>query len=56
MSKKPNEKRLNEHQRYEIISKLSITNSPGKWALAQEYIVSSPLQNLRQMTIHDMFK
>jgi hypothetical protein len=40
MSKKPNGKHLNEHQRYEIISKLSRTNAPTKRALAREYIVS----------------
>jgi DNA-binding transcriptional regulator YhcF (GntR family) len=40
MSKKPNGKRLNEHQRCEIISKLSKTNAPSKRALAQEYNVS----------------
>jgi hypothetical protein len=40
MSKKPNGKRLNEHQRCEIISKLSKTNAPSKRALAQEYSVS----------------
>jgi predicted metal-dependent hydrolase len=40
MSKKSNGKRLNEHQRCEIISKLSKTNAPSKKALAQEYNVS----------------
>ncbi len=40
MSKKPNGKRLNEHQRCEIISKLSKTNALSKRALAQEYNVS----------------
>jgi hypothetical protein len=40
MSKKPNGKRLNEHQRCEIISKLSKTNALSKRALAQEYIVN----------------
>ncbi len=40
MSKKPNGKRLNEHQCCEIISKLSKTNAPSKRALAQEYNVS----------------
>jgi hypothetical protein len=40
MSKKPNGKCLNEHQRCEIISKLSKTNAPSKRALAQEYNVS----------------
>jgi DNA-binding transcriptional regulator YhcF (GntR family) len=40
ISKKPNGKRLNEHQRCEIISKLSKTNAPSKRALAQEYNVS----------------
>jgi hypothetical protein len=39
MSKKPNGKHLNEHQRCEIISKLSKTNAPSKRALAQEYSV-----------------
>ncbi len=38
--KKPNGKRLNEHQRCEIISKLSKMNAPSKRALAQEYSVS----------------
>jgi hypothetical protein len=40
MSKKPNGKRFDEHQRCEIISKLSKTNAPSKRALAQEYNVS----------------
>ncbi len=40
MSKKPNGKRLNEHQRCEIISKLSKTNAPRKRALTKEYSVS----------------
>jgi hypothetical protein len=40
MLKNPNEKILNEHQRYEIISKLSRTNAPSKRALARKYIVS----------------
>jgi hypothetical protein len=40
MSKKSNRKRLNEHQRCEIISKLSKMNAPSKRALAQEYNVS----------------
>jgi hypothetical protein len=40
MLKKPNGKRFNEHQRCEIISKLSKTNIPSKRALAQEYSVS----------------
>ncbi len=40
MSKKPNEKRLNEHQRCEIISKLSKMNAPSKRALARKYSVS----------------
>jgi hypothetical protein len=40
MLKKPNGKRLNEHQRCEIISKLSKTNAPSKRVLAQEYNVS----------------
>jgi hypothetical protein len=40
MLKKPNGKRLNEHQRCETISKLSKTNAPSKRALAQEYNVS----------------
>jgi hypothetical protein len=40
MSKKPNGKCRNEHQRCEIISKLSKTNAPSKRALAQEYNVS----------------
>jgi len=40
MSKKLTGKRLNESQRYEIISKLSKTNPPSKHALAREYDVS----------------
>ncbi len=40
MSKKPNEKRVNEHQHCEIISKLSKTNAPSKKALAWKYNVS----------------
>jgi hypothetical protein len=40
MLKKPNGKRVNEHQRCEIISKLSKTNAPSKRALAREYNVS----------------
>jgi hypothetical protein len=40
MSKKPNEKRLNEHQRCEIISKLSKPNALNKRALARKYNVS----------------
>jgi hypothetical protein len=40
MLKKPNRKHLNDHQCYEIISKLSKTNVPSKRALAQEYSVS----------------
>jgi hypothetical protein len=40
MLKKLNGKRLNEHQRYKIISKLSKTNAPIKRALAWEYIDS----------------
>jgi hypothetical protein len=40
MLKKPNGKRLNEHQRCEIISKLSKMNAPSKRALAREYSVS----------------
>jgi hypothetical protein len=40
MSKKPNGKRLNEHQRCEILSKLSKTNAPNKRALAQDYSIS----------------
>jgi hypothetical protein len=35
MSKKPNGKHLNEHQHYEIISKLSKTNASSKGALAR---------------------
>ncbi len=50
MSKKPNGKRLNEHQRCEIISKLSKTNAPSKRALTQEYIVSEgSIQKLRDI-------
>jgi hypothetical protein len=40
MLKKPNRKCLNEHQRCEIISKLSKTNVSSKKALAREYSVS----------------
>jgi hypothetical protein len=40
MSNKPNGKHLNEHQRCEIISKLSKTNAPSKKALAREYSVN----------------
>jgi hypothetical protein len=40
MSKKPNGKRVNEHQCCEIISKLSKMNASSKRALAQEYSVS----------------
>ncbi len=40
MSKKPNEKCLNEHQRCRIISKLNKTNALSKRALAREYNVS----------------
>jgi hypothetical protein len=40
MSKKPNGKCLNEHQRCEIISKLSKTNAPSKRALTRKYNVS----------------
>jgi hypothetical protein len=40
MSKKPNGKHLNEHQRCKIITKLSKTNAPSKRALAREYSVS----------------
>ena len=40
MSKNTNGKRLNTHQRCEIISKLSRTNAPSKRALAREYVVS----------------
>jgi hypothetical protein len=40
MSKKPNGKRPNKHQRCEIVSKLSRTNALSKRALAWEYIVS----------------
>jgi hypothetical protein len=37
MSKKPNEKHLNESQRCEIIVKLSKTDAPSKKAIAREY-------------------
>jgi hypothetical protein len=40
MSKKPNEKRLNESQRCEIIAKLSKTDATSKRAIACEYDVS----------------
>jgi len=40
MSKKLTGKRLNESQRYEIISKLSKTNPPSKRVLTREYDVS----------------
>jgi hypothetical protein len=40
MLKKPNRKRFNEHQRYEIVSKLSKTNVQNKKALARKYSVS----------------
>jgi hypothetical protein len=40
MSKKPNEKRLNESQRCEIIAKLSKTDAASKRAMAREYDVS----------------
>jgi hypothetical protein len=40
MLKKPNRKRLNEHQCCEIILKLSKTNASSKRALAGEYNVS----------------
>jgi hypothetical protein len=40
MLKKPNGKHLNEHQRCEIISKLSKTNVLNKRVLAREYNVS----------------
>jgi hypothetical protein len=40
MLKKSNGKRLNEHQRCKIISKLSKTNAPSKRVLAREYNVS----------------
>jgi hypothetical protein len=40
MLKKPNGKRLNEHQCCEIISKLSKTNAPSKRALARKYNVN----------------
>ena len=50
MLKKPNGKHLNEHQRCEIISKLSKTNAPSKRALAQEYIVSEGDVNTQVLT------
>jgi hypothetical protein len=40
MLKKPNGKCLNEHQRCEIILKLSKMNAPSKRALARKYNVS----------------
>jgi hypothetical protein len=40
MPKKPNRKRLNEHQCNEIILKLSKTNALSKRALAREYNIS----------------
>jgi len=40
MSKKLTDKRLNESQRCEIISKLSKMNLPSKRALAREYDVN----------------
>jgi hypothetical protein len=40
MSKKPNEKRLNESQRCEIIAKLSKTDAPNKRAITHKYDVS----------------
>ncbi len=40
MSKKPNGKHLNEHQRCEIISKLNKTNASSKKALTRKYNVS----------------
>jgi hypothetical protein len=40
MSKKPNGKCLNEHQRCEIISKPNKMNALSKRALAQEYSIS----------------
>ncbi len=40
MSKKPNGKCFNEHQRCEIILKLSKTNAPSKKALTRKYNVS----------------
>jgi hypothetical protein len=40
MSKKPNEKRLNESQRCEIIVKLSKIDAPSKRAIARKYDVS----------------
>ena len=51
MSKKPNGKRLNEHQRCEIILKLSITNTPSKRALAREYIVSEGDVNTQELNV-----
>jgi hypothetical protein len=40
MSKKPNEKHLNESQRCEIIAKLSQTDAASKRAIVREYDVS----------------
>jgi len=40
MSKKLNEKHLNESQRCEIIVKLSKTDAPSKKAIARKYDVS----------------
>jgi len=40
MSKEPNEKRLNESQRCEIIAKLSKTDAPSKRAIAREYDIT----------------
>jgi hypothetical protein len=40
MSKKPNEKRLNESQRCKIIAKLSKTDAPSKRAIVRKYDVS----------------
>jgi hypothetical protein len=40
MSKKPNRKRLNEHQHHEIISKLSKMNALSKRALPREYNIN----------------
>jgi hypothetical protein len=40
MLKKPNGKRLIEHQRCEIISKLSKTNASSTRALAQKYNIN----------------
>jgi hypothetical protein len=40
MLKKPNGKHFNEHQRYEIISKLSKTNAQSKKTLVREYSIS----------------